>query len=110
EAYDGPSLIIAYAHCIAHGINMTTATDLHKDAEDSGFWPLFRFDPRNEYGKRFQWETKEPTESYQDFIRGERRYTALQKTNPAEAENLFAAAEVDAKRRMDFFRKIGELM
>ncbi len=46
EAYEGPSLIIAYSHCIAHGINMTTATDLHKDAEDSGFWPLFRFDPR----------------------------------------------------------------
>jgi pyruvate-ferredoxin/flavodoxin oxidoreductase len=110
EAYPGPSIIFAYAPCINHGIDMSRSQEEMKKAVMSGYWPLFRFDPQNEEGKRFQWETKEPTESYQDFIRGERRYTALQKTNPAEAESLFAAAEADAKRRMDFFRKIGELM
>ena len=81
-----------------------------KRAVDSGYWPLFRYNPQLEDGSRFQWETKEPTMDFQDFIRGERRYTALQKTNPAEAESLFAQAEADAKRRMVFYKKIGELM
>ncbi len=110
EAYPGPSIVFAYAPCINHGIDMSHSQVEMKRAVDSGYWPLFRFDPRLEEGKRFQWETKEPTASYQDFIRSERRYTALEKTNPHEAENLFAAAEADAKRRMDFFKKVGALM
>ena len=110
EAYPGPSIIFAYAPCINHGIDMSQSQVQMKKAVDAGYWPVFRYDPRNAEGERFKWETKEPTVSYQDFIRGERRYTALQKTAPAEAEELFARAEADAKRRMDFFRKIGELM
>ncbi len=110
ESYPGPSIIFAYSPCINHGIDMSQSQVEEKKAVDSGYWPLFRFDPRNEEGKKFQWETKEPTVSYQDFIRGERRYTSLQKTNPEEAEALFARAEEDAKRRMNFFKKIGEIM
>ena len=110
EAYPGPSIIFAYSPCINHGINMSKSQEEMKRAVDSGYWPLFRFDPRQENGKRFQWETKEPTMDYQDFIRGELRYTALRKTNPEEAEHLFQRAEDDARHRMEFFRKVGELL
>ena len=60
--------------------------------------------------KGLSWETREPKESYQDFIRSERRYTALLKTAPEEAEALFAEAEKDAKKRMEFYKNLGGLM
>ena len=110
EAYPGPSIIFAYSPCINHGINMMKSQEEMKRAVEAGYWPLFRFDPAKPDGERFQWETKEPTMNYQDFIRGELRYTALQKTNPGEAETLFELAEADAKRRMKFFQKVGELL
>ncbi|HAK46865.1 MAG TPA: pyruvate:ferredoxin (flavodoxin) oxidoreductase [Spirochaeta sp.] len=110
EAYDGPSIVIAYAPCINHGIDMSKSQLEEKRAVDSGYWPLYRFNPAAEEGKKFTWETKEPSLDYQDFIRNERRYTALQTTNPEHAEELFAAAEADAKKRMEFFKKIGEIM
>ncbi|QSH42198.1 pyruvate:ferredoxin (flavodoxin) oxidoreductase [Lentisphaerota bacterium ZTH] len=108
EAYNGPSLIMAYSPCIAHGINMMKSQVEEKRAVDCGYWPLYRFNPQNE--KPFKWETKEPTGDFQEFIRSERRYTALLKTAPQEAEAVFAAAEEDAKRRMAFFKSLGELM
>ncbi len=108
--YDGPSIIICYSPCIAHGIDMMKSQDEEKRAVESGYWPLFRYDPRLEDGKRFMWETKEPTASFQDFIRSERRYTALLKTAPNEAEALFQAAEADAKKRMEFYKRMGEIM
>jgi len=110
EAYPGASIIFAYSPCINHGIDMSQSQTEMKKAVESGYWPLFRYNPQLEEGRRFQWETKEPTASYQDFIRGERRYMALRKTNPAEAEKLFAHAEENAKRRMEFFQKMGELL
>ena len=110
EAYPGPSIIFAYAPCINHGFDMSQSQEEMKRAVQAGYWPLFRYNPQLEEGSRFNWETKEPTLSYQEFIRGERRYTALEKTNPAEAESLFAQAEADAERRMKFFKNIGELM
>ncbi|MDD4735400.1 MAG: thiamine pyrophosphate-dependent enzyme, partial [Kiritimatiellae bacterium] len=108
--YDGPSIIICYAPCIAHGIDMMKSQEEEKRAVEAGYWPLFRYDPRLEDGKRFIWETKEPTASFQDFIRSERRYTALFKTAPNQAEELFKAAEVDAKKRMEFYKRMGEVM
>ena len=108
--YDGPSIVICYAPCIAHGIDMMKSQDEEKRAVDCGYWPLFRYDPRLEDGKRFMWETKEPTASFQEFIRSERRYTSLFKTAPTEAEALFQAAEVDAKKRMEFYKRLGEIM
>lgn len=110
EAYDGPSIIFAYAPCIAHGIDMSKTQVEEKRAVDCGYWPLYRYNPTMEEGKKFTWDCKEPTESYQDFIRSERRYTALLKTAPDEAEALYAEAEADAKHRWNFFKKMGEIM
>ncbi len=110
EAYDGPSIIFAYAPCIAHGIDMMKTQVEQKRAVDCGYWPLYRYNPTMEEGSKFSWDCKEPTESYQDFIRSERRYTALLKTAPDEAEALFAQAEEDAKHRWSFFKKMGDIM
>ena len=111
EAYNGPSIIIAYAPCIAHGIkgDMRMSQNEAKRAVDAGYWPLYRYNPANAETP-FKWETKEATASFQDFIRSERRYASLTKTNPANAEELFAKAEADCKRRMDFYKKLGEVM
>ncbi len=108
EAYNGPSIIMAYAPCIAHGIDMMKSQLEQKRAVDCGYWPLYRYNPQEE--KPFKWECKEPTASFQEFIRSERRYTSLLKTAPTEAEALFAEAETDAKRRMSFYQKLGEIM
>ncbi len=110
EAYNGPSIVFCYAPCIAHGINMMKTQAEEKRAVDSGYWPLYRFDPRKEEGKKFSWDCKEPTANFQEFIRSERRYTALMKTAPEEAEGLYARAEEDAKHRWDFYKKMGEIM
>ena len=109
-AYDGPSIIMCYSPCIAHGIDMMKSQDEEKRAVESGYWPLYRFNPENEPGKRFIWETKEPKSSFQDFIRSERRYSALVKTAPDMAEQLYKEAEDDAKRRMEFLKNIGQFM
>ena len=108
EAYNGPSIIMAYSPCIAHGIDMMKSQLEQKRAVEAGYWPLFRYNPMD--AKPFKWETKEPTGSYQDFIRSERRYTTLLKTAPNEAEAIFARAEEDAKRRMKFYQQMGEIM
>jgi pyruvate-ferredoxin/flavodoxin oxidoreductase len=111
EAYDGPSIVMAYAPCIAHGIDMGMSQEEEKKAVDAGYWPLYRYNPTEEQGKRFTWDIKkDPTIPYIDFIKGERRYTTLMTTAPEEAEEVFKAAEEDAKRRMDFYKKLGDLM
>jgi pyruvate-ferredoxin/flavodoxin oxidoreductase len=109
-AYDGPSIVIAYAPCIAHGIDMMKTQTEEKRAVECGYWPLYRFNPEGEEGKRFNWETKPPKGDFQEFIRSERRYTALLKSAPQEAEGLFRQAEDDAKRRMAFMEKLGAIM
>jgi len=105
ESYDGPSLIIAYAPCINHGIKggMKGAQTEEKRAVDAGYWNLFRFDPRLEAeGKNpFQLDSKEPTESYQDFIMSEVRYNRLARSNPERATKLFTKAEEDAKKKFE---------
>ncbi len=108
EAYDGPSIILAYAPCIAHGIDMMKSQVEMKRAVDCGYWPLYRYNPTLE--KPFTWETREPKSDFQEFIRSERRYTTLLKTAPDEAEALFAEAEADAKKRMKFYKNMGEIM
>jgi len=110
ESYDGPSIIIAYSPCIAHGFDMSTSQSEEKRAVEAGYWPLFRYNPLSEEGKRFNWESKEPKLDYLEFIKGEARYSALYKTAPNEAEALFKEAEVDAKRRMSFYKKLGDIM
>ena len=100
ESYHGPSLIIAYAPCINHGIKggMVHAQDEEKKAVDAGYWHLFRFDPRlaDEGKNPFHLDSKAPTMSYKDFIMNEVRYNALARSNPARAEELFASAEKTA--------------
>ena len=104
EAYNGPSLIIAYAPCINHGINMGKAQAEQKKAVECGYWPLYRFNPDNEQPMTI--DSKEPTGDYQEFIKGEVRYTTLAKMFPEAAEKLFAQAEEDAKYRREAYKKL----
>ena len=110
ESYDGPSLVIAYAPCINHGIRtgMGTSVRQEKRAVDAGYWHLYRFDPRlTEEGKNpFQLDSKEPKESFRDFITSEVRYTSLQKKFPDLAEQLFEAAEKNAKARYESYKRM----
>ena len=103
ESYNGPSLIICYAPCINHGIKggMGIAQFEEKKAVDAGYWNIFRYDPRlAEEGKNpFQLDCKAPTIPYKDFIMGEVRYNALQRSNPEKAEKLFAEAEEIAAKK-----------
>ncbi|MBE7706127.1 MAG: pyruvate:ferredoxin (flavodoxin) oxidoreductase [Cyanobacteria bacterium SIG30] len=108
EAYNGPSIIFAYAPCIAHGIDMSKTQTEQKRAVDAGYFPLYRYNPENE--QPFTWDAKEPKGSYQDFIRSEGRYKSLLKTNPEEAEQLYVQAEKDAAQRMAVYKAVGELM
>ena len=102
ESYHGPSIVIAYAPCINHGIKggMSIAQTEEKKAVQAGYWKLFRYDPRRaEAGQNpFQLDSKEPTASYRDFLMGEVRYNSLTRAFPERAEKLFAASEADAKR------------
>ncbi len=108
EAYNGPSIIFAYAPCIAHGIDMSKTQTEQKRAVEAGYFPLYRYNPDNE--APFTWDAKDPKESYQDFIRSEGRYKSLLKTNPEAAEELYAQAEKDAAQRMSVYKAVGELM
>jgi pyruvate-ferredoxin/flavodoxin oxidoreductase len=112
ESYDGPSLVIAYAPCINHGIRtgMGTTIAQEKKAVDTGYWHLYRFDPRlKDEGKNpFILDSKEPTQPFMDFINSEVRYTSLRKTFPELADELFALAEADAKARYDQYKRLAE--
>ena len=108
EAYDGPSIIFAYAPCIAHGIDMSKTQTEQKRAVEAGYFPLYRYNPSLE--QPFSWDAKDPKGSYQDFIRSEGRYKSLLKTNPEAAEGLYAQAEQDAAKRMEVYKAVGELM
>jgi pyruvate-ferredoxin/flavodoxin oxidoreductase len=111
ESYQGPSLILAYSHCIAHGINMTEAVDTCKRAVECGHWPLFRFDPRlvAEGRNPLQIDSKEPTLSFDEYAYGENRYRVLKKVKPEEAGPLMEEANRLTRRRFDLYRKLAEL-
>ncbi len=108
EAYNGPSIIFAYAPCIAHGIDMSKTQSEEKRAVDAGYWPLYRYNPSKEVP--FSWDAKPATGNFQEFIRSEGRYKSLLKTNPSAAEELYSQAEIDAAKRMEFYREVGKLM
>ena len=108
EAYDGPSIIFAYAPCIAHGIDMSKTQTEQKIAVEAGYFPLYRYNPDNEVP--FTWDAKDPKGSYQDFIKSEGRYKQLLKTNPEAAQELYTQAESDAAKRMAVYKSVGELM
>jgi pyruvate-ferredoxin/flavodoxin oxidoreductase len=110
EKYDGPSLVIAYAPCIAHGIDMGFTQKEGKLAVDSGYWPLYRYNPELEAeGKNpFVLDFKEPTYNFRDFLMGEVRYSTLLKQFPEVAEGLFAQAEEDAKWRYATLKRLAD--
>ena len=108
EAYNGPSIIFAYAPCIAHGIDMSKTQTEQKRAVEAGYFPLYRYNPEAE--KPFTWDAKEPTGNYEDFIKSEGRYKSLVKTNPEHAEELYTKAAEDAKNRMAQYKAIGEIL
>ena len=113
ESYHGPSLIIAYAPCINHGIKigMSKAQTEEKRAVEAGYWHLFRFDPRTaaEGKNPFTLDSKAPTASYKDFIMGEVRYNALARQNPERAETLFTKSEKNAMDKYNHLLKLAKL-
>ncbi len=113
EAYPGPSLIIAYAPCINHGIKlgMSKAQTEEKNAVEAGYWHKFRFNPAwKEEGKpAFILDSKAPTGDYKSFLNGEVRYNALARFNPERAEKLFDNAEQNAKERYEYLNKLVQL-
>ena len=97
EAFHGPSLIIAYSHCIAHGYDMAHGMDQQKAAVNSGYWPLFRFNPDlvAQNKNPFQLDSRAPSITLKEYIYNETRYTMLVKSNPEEAKRLLALAQED---------------
>jgi pyruvate-ferredoxin/flavodoxin oxidoreductase len=111
ESYDGPSLIIAYSHCIAHGYDLVHGMEQQKAAVLSGHWPLFRYDPRlAQDGKNpFQLDCRPPTLPLKKYLYNETRYTALVQSRPEEARELLALAEKDVERRWRMYEHWGAL-
>ncbi len=113
EAYPGPSLIIAYAPCINHGIKkgMSKAQTEEELAVKAGYWHCFRFNPAAaaEGKDAFTLDSKEPTGDYKEFLDGEVRYNALKRANPERAEMLFDKAAATAKARYEYLKKLGDL-
>jgi pyruvate-ferredoxin/flavodoxin oxidoreductase len=110
EAYDGPSLIIAYSHCIAHGINMGTAMHNQKAAVDSGYWPLYRYNPEEAAaGKNpFKLESKGLKIPLRDYAYMETRYKMLTKSHPKEAEDLMKLAQKDVVEKWKTYEHLAE--
>ncbi len=111
EAYPGPSLIIAYAHCINQGIDMMTGTDLQKDAVESGFWPLFRYDPAlaAEGKNPLQLDSKAPTKNIEEFMYKQMRFKVLRQTDPERAEVLLGSLRKDVISRWKFYEQMANL-
>ena len=112
EAYDGPSLIICYAPCINHGLKcgMGKTIQNEADAVKSGYWHLYRHNPelKAEGKNPFTLDSKEPTESFRDFIMGQVRYASIAKQFPEQAEELFAMAEQSSKDRLESYKRLAD--
>lgn len=111
DAYDGPSLIIAYSHCIAHGIDMAKGLEQQKLAVNSGVWPLFRYNPNlaDEGKNPLVIDYREPTVPVQDYAYNETRYRMLLQADEARAEMLMAQARDDAKKRWDLYSQMAAI-
>jgi pyruvate-ferredoxin/flavodoxin oxidoreductase len=111
ESHDGPSLIIAYSHCIAHGIDMSKGMNQQKLAVDSGCWPLYRYDPRlaAEGKNPFQLDSKEPSLALKDYIYTEGRYRILQQSDPAAAKHLLGQAQQRVDERWLYYKRLSKM-
>ena len=108
EAYDGPSLVLAYSHCVAHGIEMRNGLDQQYRAVASGYWPLIRYDPmvRSAGGNPFLLDSPRPRIPLADYTNRELRYRILMNTDPAEAERLHTLAEQGVAQRWDVYEEM----
>jgi len=111
EAHDGPSIIIAYAPCIAHGVDLSNNHRQQNLAVKSGHWPLFRFDPgKAKQGKNpMHLDSAEPSIPYRDFVMSETRFSMLWQSQPEAAEAFLAQAQQDVKRRYHYYQQLAEL-
>ena len=111
DAYDGPSLIIAYSHCIAHGYDLRKGLDQQKLAVQSGHWPLYRYNPALiEQGKNpLSIDSKEPTIPVSTYAYNESRYRMLLQTDEQRAEDLMEKAQGDARSRWDLYRQMAAM-
>ena len=110
ESYNGPSLIIAYSNCIAHGYDMADALDQHKRAVETGYWPLYRFDPRKlgTGESALTLDSKAPTGSLAEYMGHETRFRTVQQQNPELYATLLVKAEKDIKKRYAMYEKMAE--
>jgi pyruvate-ferredoxin/flavodoxin oxidoreductase len=106
-AWDGPSLILAYSTCIAHGIEMSTSMGHQKAAVASGYWPLYRFHPSPAPGTHpFSLDSKRPTIPLSDFTDDETRYTSLDRTDHERSEHLLNLAQADIDERWHYYEQL----
>jgi pyruvate-ferredoxin/flavodoxin oxidoreductase len=110
EAYDGPSIIIAYSNCIAHGIDMTKGMDQQKRAVTSGVWPLYRYNPtlKDEGKNPFTLDSKEPSIDVADYVYNEVRYRSLKQINPDRAEQLLDQLRRATKEQYERYKMLNE--
>jgi pyruvate-ferredoxin/flavodoxin oxidoreductase len=111
EQYNGPSLIIAYTHCIAHGINMTKGIDQQKKAVDSGYWTLFRFNPEliKQNKNPMQLDSKAPSIPLEDYIYNENRFKALKSMSPERAAEFLKLSQAELKRRYKMYEHLSKM-
>ncbi|MDM8569154.1 thiamine pyrophosphate-dependent enzyme, partial [Thiotrichales bacterium HSG1] len=111
ESYDGPSLIIAYSPCNAHGIDLSLNLQQQQLAVDSGHWPLFRYDPRlKEEGKNpLRLDSKKPKISIKEFMETETRFNMLSRLDPKKAEKLFEQAQENVDKRFRHYKQLADL-
>ncbi|MDI3320918.1 pyruvate:ferredoxin (flavodoxin) oxidoreductase [Pinibacter soli] len=101
EAYPGPSIIIAYSHCIAHGYDMSHGVEQQSLAVKTGYWPLFRYNPLKEKGQRFVLDSKEPSVTLDNFLYNENRFNVVRNSSPEKAEEVFDAAKAALQSRWE---------
>ncbi len=107
DAWPGPSLVIAYSTCIAHGIDMSKSMSHQKDAVKSGYWPLYRYQPSEvEDGQPFKLDSGKPSIPVRDFVATETRFAILERTNPERAAELAALAQADADERWRYYQQL----
>jgi pyruvate-ferredoxin/flavodoxin oxidoreductase len=109
QAWPGPSLLIAYSTCIAHGIDMATSMSHQSEAVASGYWPLYRYRPGLD-GPPLHLDSKAPTVPVRDFMMNETRFSMLARANPARAEQLALLAQADADERWHYYSQLAGLV
>ena len=110
DAWPGPSLVIAYSTCIAHGIDMSTSMSHQKDAVKSGFWPLYRFQPSGaDHGIPFKLDSHEPSMPVADFLAAEARFSVLTRTHPERAERFAPTRPGRHRRALRYYQQLGTM-